>query len=216
MFLFFQPVPPSIMDMGDFLHDINSCAVPLEELKCGEYCFHHCVNPFQHPCLDKKIHHLTALLRALSNTCGGIIQLSVSQRTVLGELGLSSFISRVLSLPDTREYLLEISQSATDNTSSAIIAAKTCQKPLFCNVDNKCMKLSIDINGQLLQEECSQRHETHGTSQILDETLDVVPRRITDVDDSPFPKLAEVSTGATDKELERQYICQLTFLDSMN
>ncbi len=176
----------------DFLHEITSCAVPPQELRCGEYCFRLCANPFQHPCLHRNIHHLTILLTALSNTCGGMVQLSIPERTMPGEREFSSFKSRLCSLPGIHQNLLAISQTGDDTSSWAIIAAKKCQETLFCNVDNSDVKLWIDINGQLLQEECSPREERQKGLQNPGESSGEEQKRdpeqkseIADVDGSP-------------------------------
>ncbi len=195
--LFFQPSQPATIDMEDFLHEINSWAVPSQELKCGEYCFHHHMNPFQHPSLDRNIHHLTALLRALSKNCGGVVQLSTSERTMLKGREFNSFKSRLLSLPGICETVLETTQTGND-TSWAIIAAKKCQEKLFC-FDSSYMKLCIDINGQLLQEKCNQ----NGGQEVLnnpgealkeEETQDPEQNGLADVDDSPPSKIPKLST----------------------
>ena len=189
------------------MYEINSCAVPSQELRCGEYCFRHCVNPFQHPCLDPNIHHLTVLLTGLSNTCGGVVQLSTAELPMLGAREFMSFKSRLCSLPGIRENLLETSQTE-DNTSWAIIAAKKCQKTMYCNFNNSYMKLWIDINGQLVQEKCSQ---TGGGQEALEkpsvtlreeETPDPERKRIAEADGSPPSKISKLSTADKDEEVE--------------
>ncbi len=81
--------------MADFLSELNACVVPPADLTCGEYCFRHYVNHFQHPCLDRNIHHLTALLTALSNTCGGVVHLNSAEQHALQQEKFSLFKTRL-------------------------------------------------------------------------------------------------------------------------
>ncbi len=198
MFSFQSPAPAV---MVDFLQDINTCVVPSEELICAEYCFRHCVNPYQHPCLDPNIHHLTALLTALSNTCGGVVLLCTPEKTVLEEREFRLFTSRLLSLPDIDGRLLKVSQTA-DKTSWAIIAKKS-NELLSCNFDNNCMKLCIDMSGQLQGEQCSLE-----ISQKSDPTPGPVPDEITDVEDNPSSTISEANAGDIYTNIEVETVGQ--------
>ncbi len=185
--------------MDNFLARINSWAVPSEELKCSEYCFHLCVNPFQHPCFDPNIHHLTALLTALSNTCGGVVQLYTAESTLLREREFSSFRSRLHSLAGVYDNL-ETSQIG-DGSCWAVIAARKCQETLHCNFSNSSMKLWIDIKGQFLQEIYSQKDQ--GVSRNPDGALKEPEQKgITDIDGSPASTIPELSTSDTEDEVE--------------
>ncbi len=123
---------------------------------------------------------------------------------MLGGREFSSFRSQLLSLPDIRESLIEISQPG-DNTSWANIAAKQCQESLFCNFDNNCIKLRIDeIDGCILQEQCSHGSEGPEASTNQNETPqeeegpDLVPKGFTNVDSGP----SKVVTAAKNDEVE--------------
>ncbi len=193
--------------MDNFLHDINSRSLPLGKLICSEYCFHYCINPFQHPCLDRSIHHLTSLLTALSNTCGGVVKLDIHDQTVLGESEFSSFKSRLLSLPEIHKNLVELFQGGY-NTSLATIVAKRSPESLFCTFDNECTKLVIDINGHLLQERDREKGKGPEVSKnpvdsILDDEAD------DEVDDkvgmlqAPVELLTELNWGANKKNWDK-------------
>ena len=145
---------PVFQKTDHFLHFLNACAVPSQELTCGEYCFRHPVNPGHPPSLDPNTHRLTSMLMALSNTCGGVLYLDVNEQTVHGETEFSLFKSQLLSLPDIRESLVEISQGG-DKSSWAIIAAKISSEPLFCNVENEAIELRIDLKGHVREEKNS-------------------------------------------------------------
>ncbi len=56
--------------------ELNRCAMEQGELRCPEYSFKMAMNPWQHPVLDKNIHHLLTLVTTLCNTCGGVIFLT--------------------------------------------------------------------------------------------------------------------------------------------
>ncbi len=207
-FVSFQPLQPAVMN--DFLCEINACVVPSQELLCSEYCFRQCVNPFQHPSFDKNIHHLTALLKALTNTCGGVVQLSVHGGTVVGgREQLTSYTSQLLAMTGISENLVKIYPGG-DNTPWALIAAKNRQDIFFSNSGNSSVKLRIDINGQLLQEDCKQTGEGQEVSNQPDEALgengaqdrDSVQKRITDVDGSPPPNRSKLSTTEKDEEVD--------------
>ncbi len=191
--------------MDDFLHEINSWAVPVQELKCGEYCFRHHMNPFQHPSLDRNIHHLTALLTALSKHCGGVVQLSTPERIILEGVEFSSFKSRLLSLPGICNNALET--QAGDATSWAIIAAKKCQETLTGNFDSSYMTLWIDINGQLLQEKCNQKGgdedlKSPGGALKEEEALDPEQKGLADVDGNAPSEIPKLRTPDKDDEVE--------------
>ncbi len=72
--LFFQPLP--ITTLAQSADELNRCAMELGELRCPEYSFQLTMNPWQHPELDKNIHHLFTLITSLCNTCGGVIFLT--------------------------------------------------------------------------------------------------------------------------------------------
>ncbi len=207
--LSFQPPPPSMTNMKHFLREINSHAIPPEELICGEYCFHHCVNPFQHPSFDDNIHHLTALLTALSNTCGGVVQLCTHDGTVSWDRKhLSSYISRLLSMANISENLVEIYPGG-GNTSWALIAAKSHQDIFFYNSGNNSIKFAIDINGKLLLQKFSQKSEEPEASnnsdkaeRVQDEAPDTSSKGIIDVGGSPPSNRRKISTADKDDEGE--------------
>ena len=143
------------------------------------------MNPFQHPIFDKNIYHLIALLTALTNTCGGVVQLNTHDRTVLWEREqLTSYASQLLSMTSINKNLIQIYQGG-DTAPWALIVAKNCQDTLLSNSGSKSVKLGIDINGQLLQKECSQKGEGWEAS---------VPPVITDVDGNATSRRSELST----------------------
>ncbi len=195
--------------MEDFLDEINSSTVPSEELKCGEYCFHRYVNPFQHPYLDRNIYHLTTLLTALNNTCGGVVYLNtpmpIGLEESLGQFNL--FTSRLFSLPDVQESLIEISQ-VRENTSWAVIAARKCHESLSCNFDNSYVKIWLDIHGKLLQEKCN--HNVEGQEVLKnpdvalegDEAPETVSKGMTGVDGATPSKIPKLNTAVKDDQSE--------------
>ncbi len=184
------------------MQQLKTSAVPSDKLICSEYCFYHCMNPFQHPGLDQNIHKLIALLRALSNTCGGVVYLSSPKPKLVTTRQYSLFKRRLCSLPEIGETLLETSQSR-QTTYWAIIVAKKSRDPLWYNFDNKCVELWVDIHGQLQQEKFSEENEGQ---QVLGDTgggtLVPVPKEITDVDDNPSLNISDTSTGATNNDLK--------------
>ncbi len=187
-----------MMDIEDFLRDINACVVPSEELECGEYCFHLCVNPFQHPCLDQNIHHLTALLTALSNTCGGVVHLNTPLQIAMKESPgcFSAFKSRLLSLPGIRKNLLETLESR-DGTFWAIIAVKKCQGSLSGNFD--CVKLWLDIHGQLQREKFNTKDgQLTSNDTVQDEEPDPGSLGIDDVGRASSSEVYKSRTETTD------------------
>ncbi len=207
------------MNMEYFLHEINSWVVPFQELKCGEYCFRHHMNPFQHPSLDRNIHHLTALLTALSKKCGGVVQLSTPERTRLEGREISSFKSRLLSLPGMCEHVIETQTG--DDISWAVIAAKKCQETLTGNFDSSYMTLWIDINGQLLQEKCSQNggeeiFKNPGEALKEEETLDPEQKGLVHVDGSPPSEIPKLSTPEDDKAETTQTPADFSTLNELN
>ncbi len=69
-----QPLPTS--EVEKFVDEINSYAVDSKTTSRTEYSFQLQINPWQHPMLDRNIHHLLAILTALSNDCGGFVYLA--------------------------------------------------------------------------------------------------------------------------------------------
>ncbi len=201
-FLSFQPHPPDKMNTDDFLHELNACAVPSKELTCGEYCFHQFMNPFQHPCFDQNIHHLTTLLTALSSTCGGVVYLNSREQIVLNEVQFSSFRLRLLALLDVFENLLEIFQDGNGRSWATMVVRKS-QEALQCYFNYSCMKLCIGIHGQLEHNECTTDSEGLETSKIPRKNApDSASKETIGDDGSPPSKIPKLRTDSKDETIQ--------------
>ncbi len=194
----FQPHP---LDIKDSIEQSNARAVPPEDLTCSEYCFRVSMNPFQHPCLDPNIHHLTAVLTALSNTCGGVVYLSYPESTLVADELFCLFKSRLISLLDIHENLVEISQGG-ENTFWAITVAKTSRDPLPCKFHKKCVHLWVDIRGQLQQKKPNKEDGQKTLEDTGGDTSGPVPKETGDVGDNLPSKISKSNTEATNDEIE--------------
>ncbi len=144
--LSFQPDPPGLKSIDDFLDEINAFALPSDRLCCGEYCFQFGLNPWQHASFDDNIHHLDALLIALSNSCGGLVFLSTDEVTSHKKIQFSTFTAPgSLSTLSSRE----INHFAFPRNVWSVIAVKPSAETAFYELNGCDVEISIDIHGLL-------------------------------------------------------------------
>ncbi len=117
-----------------------------EELRCAEYCFQCCFNPWQDPSFDRNKHYIDALLRALSNSCGGLVFLT-AEETPHKTIQFSTFPPSSISLNDHLQC--EISKLGIPSNVWSVIAVKTsaATAPFYFNGDS--VEVKIDIHGRL-------------------------------------------------------------------
>ncbi len=141
----FQPNPPRLENIEYFLGEINALAVPSQELMCAEYCFQCCFNPFQHPSFDDNMHHLDALLTAISNSCGGLVLLTTAEKTSHKILQFSTFTAQKISTSDR----LEKSRLAVPANVWSVIAVKKSANTTPYEFKGGEVEVKIDIHGTL-------------------------------------------------------------------
>ncbi len=161
---FFQTKSPNVQELDSFCQTLHNVIQPLADFKCAEYTFHCCLNPLQHPSFDRHIHHLTALVIALCNTCGGVIYLEAPEGIVREEFHFSIFkkyLIEALSIAGIPESLLEATELYTGSKFfCAILLSKQPKKPLPYKLDgNWDMALHIDVHGRLHHENATERGE---------------------------------------------------------
>ncbi len=81
-----------------------------------------------------------------------------------------------------------------------MVAVRKCHRSLSRMFDN-CIKLWIDIHGQLQYEQCHQKEEEHELlANATDVGPDAIPKGITGVDPSPSSKIPKSSTEAKEND----------------
>ncbi len=189
----FQTPPPG-RHLRDFIKEVNTFLVPSRDLWCAEYCFQCDVNPYQHPRLDRNIHHLLAVAAALSNSCGGVIFLNVQETIPRTETSiLEAFRTRLMSTLGNSgiEKLEVLVITACDNASGLVAIKRTDSKVAFTTAAIERSELYMNVKGQIHARN-SQLNCT--TEQEMDvETVDVspnprdsfnIPDECTDVEES--------------------------------
>ncbi len=139
---------------------LKDCCSGPDELCFPEYTYKLHMNPFQHPELDKNIHHLLTLLTALCNSCGGIIYLTLEdpETTVTNERletfqqRLTELISIYTKLPKEKVNFIHISLSlGTERAWSAIHLKSSKQttryQPLYPDREPMPLKCRINVSG---------------------------------------------------------------------
>ncbi len=113
MLSFLQYFPNTTLEQAvdeQTVDELNRYVVKQGELRCPEYAFKLAMNPWQHPKLDKNIHHVLALVASLCNTCGGVIFLTADDpETIVTKEVLERFQSRLT------ELILEIANNIPQN-----------------------------------------------------------------------------------------------------
>ncbi len=132
-------------NIENFLYDTNTFALPSDELRCAEYCFQSCFNPFQHPSFDGNMHHLDILLTAISNSCGGLVFLTTAEITSHKSIQFSTFTTPKVSTSDR----LEKSQLAVSPHVWSVIAVKKSAKATPYDLKGDEVEVKMDIHGKL-------------------------------------------------------------------
>ncbi len=194
----------------------------MENPRCPEHCYSCCLNPIQHPSLDKDIHHVVALLTALCNTCGGVIFLTAPEGISYEEINFRMFKERLHQLFLTLNFpvgLLETCDLVTKDTMYwALIVANSSQKCL--PNDSSLYTLKIDMQGRLLSEPTtSKTHRTAVNSEVaVSMPLEPVERVLVDANSNVPAHAHDVNLGSyvSNADTENKSpglsgICELTW-----
>ncbi len=150
LFSYFQPDPPCRGNTIDFAKKVKHFAVPMGNPTCPEHCYSCSLSPIQHPCLDANIHHLLSLLRALCNTCGGVIFLTTPDGISQEEISFLRFQTRfrqVLLTSGFLECLVETYEYYACNTLFwGIIVANKGHQRLSYTLGRNALIFQIDVN----------------------------------------------------------------------
>ncbi len=103
------------------------------------------MNPLQHPSFCDNIHHLEALLTALSHSCGGLVFLTTDEINSQKKIQFSTFTSQRLSTSNS----LETSQLAIQGNVWAVIAVKRSAVVARYELNGYDREFKIDISGQV-------------------------------------------------------------------
>ncbi len=148
------------------LHVLDRSAVLSTELRCPEYSFKLEVNPWQHPCLDKNIHHLAALIIALSNTCGGLIYLVANDpQTKIPSKVVGIFHSRLMELlPEAKISFIDVLLRSTKESIWTAIHLKKSEEtvkyiPWQRESDANPFKFGTDLYGKICIEDKSAHQQ---------------------------------------------------------
>ncbi len=135
------------------MEEVKNFAVPIEDPKCPEHCYSCCLNPTQHPRLYTHIHHVVALLKALCNTCGGVIFLTAPEGTGDDEINFCRFEHRLremLLASGFPEGLVETYQrDECDTAFWAIIVAKKSHQMLPYSIGGNAYNFQIDVHRRI-------------------------------------------------------------------
>ena len=141
----------------------------MANLRCAEYSFYCCLNPLQHPCFDRHIHHVTALIAALCNTSGGVVYVESPNGIRHGQIQFSLFkkyLMEALTKAGIPESLLNTSELSTDDKFFCAIIISKSKRPFPYTFDGKMMDLQIDVHGILQHADVTE----HG-----DQSLGIFP-----------------------------------------
>ncbi len=146
-----------------FCQTLHGSVQLLANFKYAEYSFSCCVNPLQHPCFDGNIHHLTALVTALCNTCGGLVYLEAPKEILREKVQFGvfkSYLTQVLSVAGVPETAVEVSElKSCDTCFFAMILAKHSKHVLPYNFDGNEIELRLDVHGRLHHENATEHGE---------------------------------------------------------
>ncbi len=156
-----------INDIGQFLHELDRCAVISTELRCPEYSFKIEINPWQHPCLDKNIHRLVALITALGNTCGGLIYLVADDpQTKIPSKVVETFQSRLIERLAGMKitFIVRVPLTSWKQRPWIAIHLKKIQKPVkyvpwYAKGDSFLLKFRTDVYGTICIDETLPRRQ---------------------------------------------------------
>ncbi len=152
--------------IGQLLYELDQCAVSSAELWCPEYSFKLNVNPWQHPCMDKNIHHLLTLIAALCNTCGGLIYLiaDAPQERIPSKV-IEAFQSRLMELlPETKISFIHLSPHSWKDRPWVAIHLKKSEMtvkhaPWYARSDFSPLNFGTDLYGAICTEERSAQRQ---------------------------------------------------------
>ncbi len=103
------------------------------------------MNPLQHPSFDDNMHHLDALLTALSNSCGGLVFQTIADETLCKKIKFSTFPAS----PSSTSGILEVSELGVPGNVWGVIAAKKSADIAPYTVNGEEVDVKIDIHGKL-------------------------------------------------------------------
>ena len=139
------------------IHELNKCALCHSELQCPEYAFRLVMNPWQHPCMNKNIHHLIVLVSSLCNTCGGVIFLTTERNQGVPSQYVQLFKDRLVKLIHNRFgnitsrmiNFIEAPSCLGQKKSWTAIHVKRCAVSLSLDqdYDTNLSKFYINVNG---------------------------------------------------------------------
>ncbi len=170
--------------------------MPSDELRCAEYCFQCRFNPLQHPSFDDNMHHLDALLTALSNSCGGLVFLTAAEITSHKTIQFSTFNARKVSTSDR----LEKSQLAVPANVWSVTAVRKSAKTIPYELEDGDVQLKFDMQGKMqylpLSGEDVFDNPAHGTERCKPKP-DIVPNAALTEVSQPFTKVSWVDDVAS-------------------
>ncbi len=122
--------------------------MPSEDLRCVEYCFYCCSDPPQNDLpFDENLHHLDALLTALSNSCGGLVLLTTAVETPRKTIKFGTFLPSSISI--SSDQSVEASRLAFPGNVWCVIAVKMSTEKVPFQLDGYEEEFNIDIHGKL-------------------------------------------------------------------
>ncbi len=137
------------------LDETNAFAMPSGELGCAEYCFQCSSNPWQDPSFDDNTYYLDALLRALSNSCGGLV-FQTAEETPHKAIKFSTFpLSSTSALSDRLQS--EASKLGLPRHVWSVIAVKKSPATAPYEFKEDRVVVEIDIHGKLQRVHYSEK-----------------------------------------------------------
>ncbi len=145
----------------------------VKDIMQAEYCFSCSMNGWQHPCLDRNIHSLLAVVTALCNTCGGIVLLTQPEN--LPQPGTSQFeefkkrlFPQLEGVGIPQKHLTLFRMSACDEMWAVLTVPKAPQCLPYIYRDER-IHLYVDVFGLVQQQEYVHQHPVSDVGPGVDE-----------------------------------------------
>ncbi len=140
----------------------------------AEYSFELQINPWQHPKLDQNIHHLLAILTALSNDCGGLVYLATgpSEMELPSHETFDRFKQGILhQITETTQLLVDIDEASEhlqQNKVWATIRVRETQGTVqYPNTETpglcKPTEFRMGLSGHIELPQCSEQESLEET-----------------------------------------------------